>query len=190
MASEDLTQLPNTRKEAVASGAMYFFSGHPCPKGHVDKRRTVNSTCFTCTSMRAKDWIKKNPERMSELVKKSKKKFRERDRNALQKWRVQNRESVRVHNAHYLIRKKNAEGAYNKADIRNILISQNNKCNGCGVDISNNYHVDHIMPLLLGGSNWPENLQCLCPSCNSSKKAIHPEKWKKRISANAELVDA
>lgn len=36
------------------------------------------------------------------------------------------------------------------------------------------YHVDHIQPLALGGSNDKTNLQLLCPTCNTKKSAKHP----------------
>lgn len=190
MTDTDLTQLPTSRKDALKRGEMYFFSGKECPHGHVDKRSTGNSTCYSCAAVRSKKWRDSHPERMCELVRKSKKKFRERDRAGLQLWRENNRESVRVHNAHRLLRKKNAEGFYKKEDINRILVAQNFKCTACKKDISDAYHVDHIMPLALGGTNWPDNLQCLCPRCNCSKKDLHPDKWLERISANADLVDA
>lgn len=48
------------------------------------------------------------------------------------------------------------------------------KCVVCKVSIKNKYHVDHIMPLALGGEHKKENIQLLCPSCNLSKHAKHP----------------
>ena len=50
-------------------------------------------------------------------------------------------------------------------------ISQKNKCAICKSDISTSYHVDHIIPISKGGSNWPKNIQALCPPCNLSKHA-------------------
>lgn len=35
-------------------------------------------------------------------------------------------------------------------------------------------HLDHVMPLALGGPHDDNNLQLLCPPCNLSKNAKHP----------------
>jgi 5-methylcytosine-specific restriction endonuclease McrA len=40
------------------------------------------------------------------------------------------------------------------------------------------------MPLKLGGSNWPENLQLLCRTCNLRKNAKHPDVWRSLRSAS------
>ena len=78
-------------------------------------------------------------------------------------------------------RKRSAEGKHTSADIRAIFESQRGLCANCQSKLfksgKNKFHVDHIMPLALGGSNWPSNLQCLCPSCNLKKSAKDPFKW-------------
>lgn len=78
-------------------------------------------------------------------------------------------------------RQRGAEGKFGRDDIEKMLLRQGNKCVYCKADITGNYHVDHIMPLILGGSNWPSNLQCLCPTCNMRKKAKHPDDWHREI---------
>jgi 5-methylcytosine-specific restriction endonuclease McrA len=92
------------------------------------------------------------------------------------KWREENRERVRTANRNRKKKIKATEGTHTADDIKNLLQMQGCKCAACFIRIKkNNYHVDHIQPLALGGSNWPSNLQILCPTCNMSKGAKKPE---------------
>lgn len=68
-------------------------------------------------------------------------------------------------------RRRGAEGRYTANDIALILAKQRHLCPVCQADLSTGYHVDHIHPISRGGTNWPDNIQCLCPSCNMSKGA-------------------
>lgn len=78
-------------------------------------------------------------------------------------------------------RVRGAEGKHTLADIRALLVIQKGKCVYCKADIKAGYHVDHIMPLRLGGSNDRRNLQLLCQPCNNSKWATHPVVFAQRI---------
>jgi hypothetical protein len=40
-------------------------------------------------------------------------------------------------------------------------------------------HVDHIMPVALGGDEDLRNLQFLCPDCNFRKNKLHPDEWER-----------
>jgi 5-methylcytosine-specific restriction endonuclease McrA len=73
-----------------------------------------------------------------------------------------------------------AEGTYTVEDIKAILASQNGLCVGinCGKDISKRFTIDHILPLVRGGSNWPANLQLTCKSCNCKKGKRTMEEWR------------
>lgn len=62
-----------------------------------------------------------------------------------------------------------AEGTHTSADIRMQYEKQEGRCFYCGVEVGDTYHVDHVVPLSRGGSNWPENLVIACPPCNISK---------------------
>jgi 5-methylcytosine-specific restriction enzyme A len=55
---------------------------------------------------------------------------------------------------------------------RNAVLERDDyTCTVCGVKQSEGFsmHVDHIVPVSKGGNNEMENLQTLCPKCNSQK---------------------
>ena len=69
-----------------------------------------------------------------------------------------------------------AEGQYSKQDVERMLVEQDGFCLACRGDLwILGFHVDHIHPLSKGGSNGPENLQLLCPTCNRKKGAKLPD---------------
>jgi hypothetical protein len=50
---------PKTRKEAIATGAKFYFTGEPCVRGHVALRKTKGS-CVECLK---EDWAIDNDRR-------------------------------------------------------------------------------------------------------------------------------
>ena len=82
-----------------------------------------------------------------------------------------------------------AEGVHDDSDVKLIFDKQRGMCASCGARLSvegnNKFHIDHIVPLALGGSNWPDNLQCLCRRCNLSKGFSDPVEWANR---NGKLI--
>lgn len=57
---------------------------------------------------------------------------------------------------------------------RNAIISRDRgKCAKCGknliLELEDDYHIDHIVSLSIGGTNDLSNLQLFCKDCNSSK---------------------
>ena len=85
---------------------------------------------------------------------------------------------TKAYKAQYSIRRRirvrNAKGKHTWRDIAALYTKQRGKCVVCRKELDDKYHVDHLMPLARGGSNWPENLQLLCPKCNAKKGAKHP----------------
>lgn len=61
-------------------------------------------------------------------------------------------------------RKKFTQQTKNK-----ICSRQKWNCNFCHRRLGDVYHIDHMIPLFMGGSNETWNLQSLCPSCDSFK---------------------
>ena len=90
------------------------------------------------------------------------------------KWRNENKESVKIYARATAAKRRSAAGAYTKKDVQDILEKQKHKCAYCKKSVKDGYHVDHVVPLARGGTNWPDNLQILCPFCNLSKGVKDP----------------
>lgn len=57
---------------------------------------------------------------------------------------------------------------------RKLYQLQKGKCACCNNDLGDDYHLDHIMPIALGGTNSDSNVQLLTKMCNLQKHAKHP----------------
>ena len=88
-------------------------------------------------------------------------------------WRAANPEHVKAMTAAYTqnrrARELAAEGRFTTADVLMILEMQDHRCAYCGSDCSDEYTVEHYIPLARGGSNWPVNIVVACAPCNFSK---------------------
>ena len=71
-------------------------------------------------------------------------------------------------------RESGADGTHDAEDVKAQYDRQKGKCFYCHKKVGDKYHVDHVVPLTLGGSNGPENLVVSCPKCNKTKGAKHP----------------
>lgn len=113
---------------------------------------------------KAHEWAQANPDKT---------------KRAKRNWELRNFERVRAIQAER--RAKQPIGSYTHADIRRLFAIQKGLCVGCGASITKKYHIDHVIPIARGGTNWPDNLQLLCPHCNQSKSARDPFEWAQSI---------
>lgn len=133
-----------------------------------------------CVNRIARNWSAKNREKARKISCDSKK----RNHAITIKWRSANRQRLRTYENRY--RKKNpnharvqrnnrrarikkADGKHTTQDVLVLFEQQHGLCAGCCCDITCNYQVDHIIPLSRNGGNGVENLQLLCPPCNTKK---------------------
>lgn len=138
-----------------------------------------------------RQWRQKNPGKYTEYCKRWKSKNPELAIQSAANWRSNNQDSIVEYNKKYVkenlsdcvartrnrrARLKNIEGVHTGSNIKSLLESQHNLCAGCNKFLVH-YDVDHILPLIRGGSNWPSNLQILCPTCNRSKSKKTMEEW-------------
>lgn len=58
-----------------------------------------------------------------------------------------------------------------------VLQRDNHTCRYCGKS-GDGMHVDHVTPLIQGGTNDLDNLVCACAECNTGKSGRTPEQWR------------
>jgi len=193
--------------EARARGLRFYFTGKPCKRaGHVAQRRVTGKRCIECERIDVVVWRQQNREKHRASVKRyqqnnpEKKKLfakREYERNkprymvAMRRWAAENRErsrqikadwqkrnpvAIRVKAARRRALIKQAGGSHTVEDIRLLFKRQRGRCAGCTVRLAE-YHIDHVVAIVNGGGNGPENLQLLCPICNYSKHVKDPIDW-------------
>jgi 5-methylcytosine-specific restriction endonuclease McrA len=201
-----------SKSEARAIGAKRYFTGEPCPNGHVSERYVYEGRCVACIKCKKprdknygkiwqennrercraywrkhvnkkdkavrreklRDWKRRNPEKWAALVAKSKNRppsvRRALWREYAKRYPTQRANASRARRA----REKHAEGVHTASDVASIIKRQSGQCAYCPKKLGRQYHVDHIIPLSKGGSNWPKNIQVLCPACNMAKGRKDP----------------
>lgn len=95
------------------------------------------------------------------------KQYRAADPEATRR-RNQNRRALRVA----------VGGTLSKGLASRLYVEQKGLCACCAQPLNGRYHMDHIMPLSLGGANADSNIQLLLPRCNVQKKDKHPDVFK------------
>jgi len=95
-------------------------------------------------------------------------------RSRHRRWKENNPGAMKAHAMNRRARKQSSEGFHSAADISRIRRAQRDNCACCRVKLNGGGHVDHIIPLSRGGSNWANNLQLLCEKCNLSKHKRDP----------------
>lgn len=83
-------------------------------------------------------------------------------------WAKENDAKVRAARHNYEARRAGAEGELTPALVELIFEVYGSACLVCGT--TEKIHIDHVVPLSLGGSNLPTNLQPLCEFHNKSKR--------------------
>ena len=84
------------------------------------------------------------------------------------RYRMTHRDLTRSFVRNRRARLRGAVGCHSGQDIQRLLWFQSGLCQYCGQRLER-YTVDHLVPLIHGGSNWPSNLCLACLSCNSRK---------------------
>lgn len=151
--------------------------------------------CKNCSREKSKKWRKENKEKISAYNKMYYEnntesallyasEYRNSNRELLAEKslaRYHSHENVRIFNK---IRNQNRRarlvgngGRLSQNIVDKLFKLQKGKCACCGKSLANGYHLDHILPLYLGGTNDDSNVQLLTPFCNTSKSKKHPVEY-------------
>ena len=142
-----------------------------CEKSYQAKYRVENSEKRKILQQK---WKEKNAEKhklyQREWYLKNKKTVLEKQRE----WRAKNPDAYRVYSENRRSRKSFGGGRLSPDLCEKLFKLQKGKCACCKKPLGKNYHMDHIMPLFLGGTNTDDNIQLLRSECNRQKHAKHP----------------
>lgn len=103
--------------------------------------------------------------------------FPEKAKQAIDNWWAKNPGRKKTYARNRRAMKRGNGGAHTQADIEAILKAQKGRCAYCRRPVpkeGNERHVDHIVPLIKGGTNDRRNLQILCQPCNLEKGRRDP----------------
>lgn len=152
------------------------------------KRNGLQPHCKACNKANATAWYADNAEKVSaaSLAWRSANPERhkananawaaankDRRRATIAAWAKANPEACRIKNHNRRARVRENGGRLSNGLAAKLLKLQRGKCACCGVKLTAN-HLDHRIPVALGGPNEDWNMQLLCPPCNLQKGAKHP----------------
>lgn len=89
-------------------------------------------------------------------------------------WRENNPDAGRIMVQNRRAKLRNSNGKLSAGLAKRLFALQKGLCPCCGKHLGIDYHLDHIMPVALGGEHVDSNIQLLRASCNFSKSARHP----------------
>jgi 5-methylcytosine-specific restriction endonuclease McrA len=146
------------------------------------------------SARKTREWAQANPGRMREYSAKYRRS--ERGRATAQRWlEVRDRSRRQATTRRYYLKNKTryltyasnrrarirgSDGHHSKDDVAFIAQKQGMRCIYCRNKLKH-FHIDHILPLALGGANDKTNIQLLCPRCNRRKGAKHPIDYANRL---------
>jgi 5-methylcytosine-specific restriction endonuclease McrA len=101
--------------------------------------------------------------------------YRPRKLALLAAWKKANPDRVRATRHRRRARELGIAGDCSAHDVADLARRQEYRCAWCKERLpKRGYHLDHVFPLKLGGTNDRSNLQLLCRNCNCRKGAKHP----------------
>lgn len=170
-------ETPEGREKAAARMREYRKTAK-----NIEYRRNHNATNRAHNTQVHRDWVAKNKCHLEKYCAE----YREKNRAKLSanqsRWQKENPEYARLNKMAYKARKAGLMGSVSPGIVGLLMLEQAGKCPYCIVDLmTTKVHLDHFMPMALGGVHDDSNLQLVCRSCNCRKSHTHPAVFLERV---------
>ncbi|WP_299726463.1 hypothetical protein [uncultured Endozoicomonas sp.] len=187
-----------SRAEAKSECLKFYFTGKPCKYGHIVKRYVSTGVCFECKRLRgASDESKQKKKQYNlenaEAIKQYQKQYQAENAEAIKQYKKQYRSekpevrlkgSAKRRGAYIASSLDDSWDELNEFCINEIGLHRNQLTEMTGIE----HHVDHIIPIALGGVHAYFNLRVIPASQNVRMQPIAlPEETKtyfKQLTTN------
>lgn len=160
------------QRNCVKCGAS--FDAYKCPACAKQWHMEYRAKNLELLKAKNRQWHKDNHERSIALHRQWLANNREKVKKDKEKWHASHpgARSIWQHNRE--ARARESGGALSPGLAEKLFKLQRGKCPCCGLPLGDDYHLDHKMPIALGGLNKDWNMQLLRSACNNQKQAKHP----------------
>lgn len=142
-----------------------------------DKRRAYDVANAERIAQKKREWRKANPDKVKKHKRDSQRRNSESHSIRNKRYRQRYPEKIREQSRVKWARRKTTEGKYTTEDIERLYEEQHGYCAYCGIRLFEEFHVDHVVPITRGGTNYYDNLLLACPHCNQSKNDKLVNEW-------------
>jgi 5-methylcytosine-specific restriction endonuclease McrA len=164
--------------QCKACYSAYHAARYKNDSAYAERKRAIKKAWYAKKQEYAKqysrDWNAKNIERKRKAGRAWYRANAESVKATVRAWCKDNPEHANALYRARRARQRNALGMHTAEDVLRLYELQQGKCACCRKQLNKQYHVDHIIPLIKGGTNDVLNLQLLCISCNTSKSDRDP----------------
>lgn len=151
----------------------YYSGKQPC-KECTKKRRRER---YAADSKRGLEinarYVARNPEKIRAYKARWHMENAELVRQRARDWAASNPERQKANLARSFARRRALErsvpGTFDAESMRQMYEDQDGLCAYCEVPLHGRFHVEHMVPLSRGGSNYWHNVALACPECNATK---------------------
>lgn len=156
----------NAEKHQATRLARYFKRRGITQHVRIDYGRLDPAIVRANNTERGKKWARNNPDK----VRASKKKTYEANKDVWKRYGQERR-----------ARKYKAGGTWTQSQIVELYSEQQGRCCFCGItiypELKGDVHIEHLTPIVRGGSNWIDNIGISCAHCNKSKWTRTVDEW-------------